>query len=147
MVEEAPYWLLVRELGHSEADRRLAEDPDAGALVATGERPSADALAAQLWIDTGTGPAQEGVVAFAPTVLLAADVTDSPETRVIPVTGWRDIGEVEIGTLASIGGELVRVDTMASTVPSAAMIQQTAFQPSVCTDAPANTTAIAAPTA
>ncbi len=110
MVEEAPYWLLVRELGHSEADRRLAEDPDAGALVATGERPSADALAAQLWVDPGTGPAQEGVVAFAPTALLAADVTDSPEARVIPVTGWRDIGEVEIGTLASIGGELVRVD-------------------------------------
>ncbi|MBU9699986.1 VWA domain-containing protein [Rhodobacteraceae bacterium HSP-20] len=115
MVEEAPYWLLVRELGHSEADRRLAEDPDAGALVATGERPSADALAAQLWIDPGTGPAPEGVVAFAPTALLAADVTGSPEARVIPVTGWRDIGEVEIGTLASIDGELVRVDGITPT--------------------------------
>jgi len=115
MVEEAPYWLLVRELGHSEADRRLAEDPDADALIATGERPSADALAAQLWIDPGTGPTQEGVVAFAPTALLAADVTDSPEARVIPVTSWRDIGEVEIGTLASIGGELVRVDGITPT--------------------------------
>jgi hypothetical protein len=110
MVEEAPYWLLVRELGHSEADRILSEDPDAGTLVATGERPSADALAAELWIDPGTGPAQEGVIAFAPTALLAADVSDHPETRVLPVTGWRDIGEVGIGTLASIGGELVRVD-------------------------------------
>lgn len=115
MVEEAPYWLLVRELGHSEPDRRLAEDPDAGALIATGERPSADAPAAQLWIDPGTGPAQEGVVAFAPTALLAADVTDSPEARVIPVTGWRDIGEVEIGTLTSIGGELVRIDGITPT--------------------------------
>ncbi len=107
MVEEAPYWLLVRELGHSEADRILLEDPDAGALVAIGERPSADALAAELWIDPGTGPAQEGVVAFAPTALLTADVSDHPEARVLPVTGWRDIGEVGIGTLASIGGELV----------------------------------------
>ena len=115
MVEEAPYWLLVRELGHSEADRILSEDPDAGALVATGERPSADALAAELWIDPGTGPTQEGVVAFAPTALLAADVTDDPEERVIPVSGWRDIGEVEIGTLASIGGELVRIDGITST--------------------------------
>jgi hypothetical protein len=110
MVEEAPYWLLVRELGHSEADRLLGEDPDAGALVATGERPSADALAAELWIDPGTGPGQEGVVPFAPTALLAADVSDDPEARVIPVTGWRDIGEVGIGTLAVLGGELVRVD-------------------------------------
>lgn len=115
MVAEAPYWLLVRELGHSEADRRLAEDPDAGALVATGERPSADALAAELWIDPGTGPVQEGVVAFSPTALLAADVSDSPEDRVIPVTGWRDIGEVAIGTLAGIGGELVRVDGITAT--------------------------------
>ena len=115
MVKEAPYWLLVRELGHSEADRILAEDPDAGALVATGERPSADALAAELWIDPGTGPAQEGVVAFAPTALLSADMSDHPEARVIPVTSWRDIGEVGIGTLASIDGELVRVDGITAT--------------------------------
>jgi len=62
MVEEAPYWLLVRELGHSEADRTLAEDPDAGALVAIGERPSADALTAEMSIDASTGSAQEGTV-------------------------------------------------------------------------------------
>ena len=115
MVAEAPYWLLVRELGHSEADRILSEDAHAGAVVATGERPSADALAAELWIDPGTGPAQEGVVAFAPTALLAADVADHPEARVLPVTGWRDIGEVGIGTLASLGGELLRVDGITST--------------------------------
>ncbi|WP_323037723.1 phage tail protein [Pararhodobacter sp.] len=110
MVEEAPYWLLVRELGHSEADRILAEDPDAGALIATGERPSADALAAQLWIDPGSGPVQEGVVAFAPTAVLASDMSDHPEDRIIAVTGWRNIGEIGIGTLASVGGELVRID-------------------------------------
>ena len=110
MVAEAPYWLLVRALGHAEADRILADDPDAGAVVATGERPSADALAAELWVDPGTGPAQAGAVGFAPTALLAADLSDHPEDRVLPVTGWREIGAVGIGTLASIGGELVRVD-------------------------------------
>jgi hypothetical protein len=115
MVEESPYWLLVRELGHTEADRTLADDPDAGALVAIGERPSADALAAEMWIDAGTGAAQEGTVAFAPTALLAADLSDDPEARVIPVTGWRDIGEVGIGTLASIGGELIRIDGITQT--------------------------------
>jgi len=110
MVAEAPYWLLVRELGHSEADRRLAEDPDAGTLVATGDRPSADALAAQLWVDPGTGPVQEGVVSFAPTALLAEELSDHPADRLVAVTGWRDMGAVGIGTLASLGGELVRVD-------------------------------------
>ena len=115
MVAEAPYWLLVRELGHSEADRILDEDPDAGTLIATGERPSADALAAELWIDPGTGPAQEGVVDFAPTAVLAADIPDDPEARVLPVTGWRGIAEVGIGTLASLGGELVRIDGITPT--------------------------------
>ena len=110
MVAEAPYWLLVRELGHSEADRILGEDPDSGALVATGERPSADALAAELWIDPGTGPVQEGIIGFAPAALLTADVSDNPEDRILPVAGWRDIGAVGIGTLASIEGQLVRVD-------------------------------------
>lgn len=110
MVVEAPYWLLVRELGHAEADRRLTEDSGAGALIAIGERPSADALAAELWVDPDTGPAEVGVVGFAPTALLAESLSDNPEARVIPVTGWRDIGEVSIGTLASIGGELVRID-------------------------------------
>jgi hypothetical protein len=115
MVEEAPWWLIVRELGHAEAERILGEDPDTGAIVATGERPSADALAAELWIDTGTGPEREGVAGFAPSVLLAADITDDPEERVIPVRGWRGIGAVRIGTLASLGGELVRIDGITPT--------------------------------
>jgi hypothetical protein len=115
MVEEAPYWLLVRELGHSAADQILSEDSDAGTLVAIGARPSADALAADLWIDPGTGPVQEDVVGFAPAALLAADVSDHPEDRILPVTGWEDIGEVGIGTLASLGGELVRVDGITQT--------------------------------
>lgn len=110
MVAEAPYWLLVRELGHAEADRLLADDPDAGTLTATGERPSADALAAQLWLDPGTGPIEAGQVGFAPSALLAAELSDHPEAREITVTGWRDIGEVGIGTLAFVGGELVRID-------------------------------------
>ncbi|MGF1660623.1 MAG: phage tail protein [Rubrimonas sp.] len=113
MVEEAPYWLLVRELGHAEADRLLAEDSGAGALVAAAERPSADALSAQLWVDFGDGPVEEGVVSFAPTALLAADVSDDPEERELPVVGWTDLASVAIGSLASLGGELVRIDGVA----------------------------------
>ncbi len=110
MVNEAPYWLLVRELGHTEADRLLAEDASAGALMATGARPSSDALAAELWVDLGAGPQEAGSVAFAPSAVLADDLSDDPEARVVAVTAWQDIGDVQIGTLASIGGEFVRVD-------------------------------------
>jgi len=113
LVEEAPYWLLVRELGHAEADRLLDEDPGAGALVAAAERPSADALAAQLWIDPGDGSVEEGLVSFAPTALLGADVSGDPEERDLPVAGWTDLAAVAIGALASLGGELVRIDGVA----------------------------------
>jgi hypothetical protein len=115
MVEEAPYWLLVRALGHSEADRLLAEDPDGGVLVATGRRPSADALAAELWVDAGTGPQRQSGVAFAPGAVLAADLGQDPEARVVAVSDWRDLGAVEIGTLAAIEGEWVRIDGIAET--------------------------------
>jgi hypothetical protein len=46
---------------------------------------------------------------------VAADLPDDPEARVIAVTGWRDIGKVGIGTLASLDGELVRIDGITAT--------------------------------
>jgi hypothetical protein len=110
MVEEASYWLLVRELGHAEADRRLAEDASVGALMATGARPTSDALAAELWVDIGAGPSDAGSVAFAPIALLADDLPDDPAARTVAVSNWQDIGDVQIGTLASIGSEFVRID-------------------------------------
>lgn len=110
MVEEAPYWLLVRELGHDEADDLLTADPTAGGLVALGERPSADASSAQLWADPGTGAAQDVSVAFAPSALLSAAATANPEEVELAVSGWTDIEEVSVGSLAWLGGELVRID-------------------------------------
>jgi hypothetical protein len=50
------------------------------------------------------------VAAFAPTALLAADVSDDPEDRALPVTGWSDIGSAAVGSLAWLGGELLRLD-------------------------------------
>src|SRR6056297_2755649 len=114
-VTEAPYWLLVQELGHAQADALLDEDPDAGALVAAGERPSADALSAQAWVDSGTGYTLEAGVEFVPTALLTADVTDDPAERVLPVGSWTGLTDVTIGTLAAIGDELVRIDGVSAT--------------------------------
>ena len=114
-VTEAPYWLLVQELGHAQADALLDEDPDAGALVAAGERPSADALSAQVWTDSGAGYALEAGVEFVPTTLLTANVTDDPAERVLPVDSWTGLTDVTIGTLAAIGDELVRIDGVSAT--------------------------------
>ncbi|WP_424931884.1 VWA domain-containing protein [Amaricoccus macauensis] len=110
LVEEAPYWLLVRELGHAQADAALAEDSTAGVLVAVAGRPAPDAESPQLWVDPGTGPEQDGVGSLAPSCLLAETLSDDPEARELLVSDWVDIDEVAIGSLAGIGGELVRVD-------------------------------------
>ncbi len=114
-VAEAPYWLLVQELDHAQADALLAEDPDAGALVAVGERPSADALSAQVWVDSGTGYALEASVEFVPTALLAAEISDDPGERVLQVESWTGLADVTIGMLAAIGEELVRIDGVSAT--------------------------------
>ena len=112
---EAPYWLLVQELGHAQADALLEEDPGVGAIVAAGERPSADALSAQVWSDSGAGYTLEEAVEFVPTTLLASDVSDDPGERVFTVGGWTGLGDVAIGTLAAIGDELVRIDGVSAT--------------------------------
>ena len=87
-----------------------AEDPDAGALVATGERPSADALAAQLWIDPGTGPTQEGVVAFRPYgVYWPRTCPDGPEaTRPSRSPAGATSARSRSARWPAIDGELVR---------------------------------------
>ena len=112
---EAPYWLLVQELGHAQADALLEEDPGVGAIVAAGERPSADALSAQVWSDSGVGYTLEEAVEFVPTALLASDISDDPGERVFTVGGWTGLGDVAIGTLAAIGDELVRIDGVSAT--------------------------------
>ena len=114
-VAEAPYWLLVQELGHAQADALLEEDPGVGAIVAAGERPSADALSAQVWSDSGVGYTLEEAVEFVPTALLASDISDDPGERVFTVGGWTGLGDVAIGTLAAIGDELVRIDGVSAT--------------------------------
>ncbi|MCE8531690.1 phage tail protein [Ruegeria pomeroyi] len=110
LVRESPYWLLVQELGHAQADAELAADPDAGLLMAVGERPSADALDALVWVDTGSGYASDGTTSFAPTAILEADLGDDPEEVLLPLRDWTGLSGLTTGTLAAIGDEFVRVD-------------------------------------
>ena len=106
-VAEAPYWLLVQELGHAQADALLEEDPDAGAIVAAGERPSADALSAQVWSDSGAGYTLEEAVEFVPTALLVSEVSDDPAESVLTVGNWTGLGDVGCCTfLGQVAGRV-----------------------------------------
>lgn len=115
LVQEAPYWLLVQELGHTQADAELEADPDAGAIMAVGARPSSDALAAQVWIDTGSGYAADDPAGFVPTALLDTDVSDDPDETELAVRDWTGLPDLVTGTLAEIGDEFVRIDGISAT--------------------------------
>ncbi|MEL6208601.1 MAG: hypothetical protein AAFR44_00155, partial [Pseudomonadota bacterium] len=113
-VREAPYWAMVQQFGHAEADAQLASDPDGGLVLAAGSRPSADAYAAEIWVDEGAGAVQDGQASFVPTAQLAGALSDLPTARTVAVTGWTDRADVLPGMIASIGAELVRIDVVSA---------------------------------
>jgi hypothetical protein len=82
--------------------------------MAAAERPSSDALTAQVWIDAGSGYAADDPAGFVPTALLAADVPDDPDATVLAVSDWTGLGDLVTGTLAAVGDEFVRIDGIAA---------------------------------
>ena len=114
-VTEAPYWLPGPGNGPCTGRRAPGRGPGRGRARCAGERPSADALSAQVWTDGGTGYALEAGVEFVPTALLTADITDDPAERVLQVGSWTGLTDVTIGTLAAMGDELVRIDGVSAT--------------------------------
>lgn len=110
MVIEAPYWQLVQDRGHTGTDAALAEDPDLGAILAAGERPSADALAVALWRDEGAGFEDSDTTDFVPSAILDAAVSDDPEAGTLAVADWTGIERAATGDLALLGDEFVRLD-------------------------------------
>lgn len=116
-VAEAPYWLAVAELGHSAADDALAAEPDGGALVLAGNRPSQDAFSAEVWTETAGVYGRDGTAEFVPTAVLTAAVSADPADTVLSVGSWTSYAEAAdcIGLIADLGGELVRIDAVSAT--------------------------------
>ncbi|PQO22062.1 hypothetical protein C2I36_15060 [Rhodobacteraceae bacterium WD3A24] len=109
-VAEATYWHLVQEIGHAQADTILDDDPDAAALVAAGEAPTPDTITAELWVNPGTGYADEGDVSIVPVAVLDLDLSDDPTETDVTVSDWNSIDEAPTGALCALGNELVRLD-------------------------------------
>lgn len=113
MVTEAPYYELVQQLGQTEVDAQAASNPDAGYVLAALARPMAGAVSARLYVDSGAGYEGFGSVDFSPAATLAADI--GPLDLVAEITGGVDLDLLRIGSLAHIGGEIVRIDAVADT--------------------------------
>lgn len=114
LVTEAPYWLSVQLLGHADTDAALVSDPDAGVVLAAGQRPSADTYLAEIWADGGTGAEQDGTAQVVPTALLDAALSADPTAITVPVESWTIRTDARPGMIAAIGAELVRIDAVSA---------------------------------
>jgi hypothetical protein len=110
---ESQYYELVLRLGDREVGLILADDPDAGFLFANGGRQGGE-LNGDLMVDSGAGYSDVGVLDFAPYAYLSADAWYSDDK--LYYTDGKDLNQVETGSLAQIGGEIVRVDGFGSDV-------------------------------
>jgi hypothetical protein len=117
LVEEAPYYELVRQASQTDADQILAAEPDAGFLAMTGAPPSQAAISAEAWIDAGLGYALGAVVDFSPTVVLRSTLPQRADRTKILVDYDISLATIAPGSLAIIGGEYVRVDSIDLTGP------------------------------
>lgn len=107
VVTESPYWNLVQESGETAVNNVLADDPDAGFLLAAGGR-QANEINAKLQVDSGAGYGSAKILDFAPYAYLLDDVGQTD--TIIYVTGGVDLDDVAVGSIAQIEDELVRVD-------------------------------------
>ncbi|MEM8493222.1 MAG: phage tail protein [Pseudomonadota bacterium] len=112
---ETPYYPLVLEIGQSQADDTLEDDPGAGYLLVSAGRAGQE-INADVQVDSGGGFESSATLDFHGYATLDADVSQTDTT--ISFTTPVDLDLVETGTIAQIGDELVRVDSLNESSPT-----------------------------
>lgn len=114
IVDEMPYYELVTELGQTEIDANLTDNPDLGYLIAAAGRPEGEgALNALVLVDAGAGYEDSDTLDFCPYAYLDGAITTKTQT-VVPIRDGSDLDLVEVGQHAQINDELVRVDAVSA---------------------------------
>ncbi|HEY9819103.1 MAG TPA: phage tail protein [Candidatus Obscuribacterales bacterium] len=116
IVQETPYYEIVRQVGDTEADSLLADDPTVGYLQVAAGSPGNGHTGARIYVDDkATSPVeytQQEFLDFAPYAVLSAAVGKDPTETTLTFSSQRRVSEVVAGTLAQIGDEIVRVDSV-----------------------------------
>lgn len=113
IVVEAPYFELVQRYGDIVVDQHLDIAPDLGYFLATAIRP-AYAVNAKLAVDSGAGYEDAQDIDFCPSAVLTANI-DRMATE-IPIGSGIDLDLIVVGSHAQLGTELIRIDTITSTL-------------------------------
>ncbi|MEM7806221.1 MAG: phage tail protein [Pseudomonadota bacterium] len=114
-IEEAPYYLGQQIFGATTFNASLAANSGLGYLAIGGARPSGDSISAEVAISEGGAFSQDFTMDFAPSAVLAADVSADPTVVTWAVSGFADFLDVEVGSYAKIDEELVRIDSVGQT--------------------------------
>ena len=112
-VVEMPYWAAARRLGDTEIISRLNEDPDSGAIAATGSRPNAQHL--DMAVSVAVGTTYETTVAvanFAPYAVLSEAISKDPTATTLTMPLDYSLYRVAPGSLLVVGEEIMRVASM-----------------------------------
>lgn len=112
VVEEEGYRNFVRRNGEQLASELYTFEPDLGYLTAYGEAPTPDSLNARIKFDDGSGYLSGGIANFCPTATLATSVTKDPTVTTWTISNGVNLLAVYVNTLAKIGNEYVRVDSI-----------------------------------
>ncbi|MBL1438325.1 MAG: VWA domain-containing protein [Rhodobacteraceae bacterium] len=113
LVEEAPYYELVYRIGQSETDTLLADDDTLGFLNVCCNSPTPDAINAKISVDDGAGFSVTGLTDFMVVAETLSALSRRADDTQLVVKKSADLTLVRIGSIASIGGEIVRVDHIA----------------------------------
>lgn len=113
LVFEVPYLELVQVMSQTDVDARLDVDTAMGWVGAAALRPLSGVINARMMVDNGAGYAEIGALEFCPGAELSADV--GYLDTVLPITGGVDLDQVQLGTWAQVGTEIVAVTALTDT--------------------------------
>jgi len=111
LVTEAPFYLLARSLGDTDARAILAEDNGAGFLATAAGKPSG-AQRYQIWVDRGDGFVQTRNAEFAPFANLRSTIGFTDTT--IALKNRRDFNRAVSGRFGQIGDEIIVFESTSS---------------------------------
>ncbi|MHA3913838.1 VWA domain-containing protein [Halovulum sp. GXIMD14793] len=109
-VEEAPYYTLVTSEGQAVVDQSLDNEPDGGRLLVVAGSPGSNHIDATKAVDAGSGFEDFGVLEFSPHVRIVNGLSGDADDTTLLVEDSSTLTGLEVGDLASIGSEIVRID-------------------------------------
>lgn len=112
-VLEAPYYLLALEQSQSDLDNALNDEPDLGFIMALGVRATPIHRTLTLALDEGFGYEDRGEFEFSPAVATISALSADADDTVVTVPASPALELITANSLALIGNEIVRIDSMA----------------------------------